>query len=462
MLLPKPPAFLLPAIALVTVAASAFAQTQTPADGFTLQERAGIVLVKPQAWSKETEAVVIEFQAFTDRTASGAAGAGYIEFRTKGADKRQVPTARIVKMVVYPDPKLVREVISTKDREALGAVAADLKATIAKFPATRTYVEPALKKVNEELAIYDSGKVKTGGNWVDKDAYAADRARTFSTQIKPDIINAEPPSSFDLASDPRFLALEDLAKTNASIKPLVAELSTLHGKRVRGEQRSALLVKLAEPDLTFVEAKGAVARLKTLQPEEDPRSVLFLKNWDAGVSKLNTITSDGKKLAAALETEMAAVKAEDALPQISPALDKEIASLNISLSSLTSSKQTPASLLAEVAQAQAVCATASALGKLKGLFDARQYLEAKDVLDSVGVQTSKIGPETTRVIASLSRTTATSIAEFSRLREEGKVQADANKPAEALAAYEKAFAVIPDSAVGEQIALLKEKLPKKK
>jgi len=460
-MLSKPPALILPAIALLIFHAAGLAHGQSGSDGFTVQERAGIVLVKPQAWSKETEAVVVEFQSFTDRTASGAAGAGYIEFRTKAAARRQVPTSRIVKMVVYPDPKLVEEVITPKDRDTLAAVAADIRATIAKFPATRTYVEPALKKVVEEVAIYDSGKIKTGGVWIPRETYVAERARTFATQVKPDIVSADPPSSFDLASDPRYLALVDLAKTNASVKPLVAELSDLHGKLVRAETRKVLLTKLAMPNLTSEEATAAVASLKTLQPEEDPRSVLFLKNWDASLAKVKAASADARKLAASLEAEMAAVKTEGALPQISAGLDQSVASLNVSMSSFTASKP-PAPLLAEASQALAVCSTVSGFGKLKAVFADKQFLEAKDILDHLSGQSRLIGPETTRVIMSLQGVASASISEFSRLREEARLQADANKPAEALAVYEKAFAVIPDPAVGEQIALLKEKLPPKK
>lgn len=459
-MLPNPPAFILPAISFLIFNAAGLAFGQSGSDGFTVQERAGIVLVKPQAWSKESEAVVVEFQAFTDRTASGAAGAGYIEFRTKAAPKRQVPTSRIVKLVVYPDPKLVTEVVETKDRDALAAVAADLKATIVKFPATRTYVESALARVSEEVATYDSGKVKTDGVWIPKAKYEADRARTFATQIKPDILSADPPSSFDLASDPRYLALVDMAKTQASVKPLVAELSNLHGKLVRAETRKVLLTKLATPNLTSEEATTAVARLRTLQPEEDPRSVLFLKNWDGSLAKVTAASAEAKKIAGALETEMAAVKTEGALPEISADLDQSVAALNVSMTSFTATKP-PAPLLAQAGQALAVCSTVSGFGKLKAIFADKQFLEAKDLLDEMTGQARLIGPETARVILGLQTVTSTSIAEFSRLREEAKLQADANKPAEALAVYEKAFAVIPDPAVGEQIALLKEKLPKK-
>jgi hypothetical protein len=457
----KPPAFLLSAISIVTILASSFSHAQSAADGFTVQEQSGIVLVKPQAWSKDSEAVVMEFQAFTDRTASGAAGAGYYEFRTKSAPKRQIPAGRIVKMVIYPDPKLVKEVITQKDRDNLAAVVTDLKATITKFPSTRTYVEPALKKVAEEVALYDSGKVKTKGNWVAREVYVTERARTYASQLKPDIVNAQPPSSFDLVNDPRYIALQELAGAQANVKPLVTELSALHGKRVRGEQRTDLLTKLANPELPFAEAKASVTRLKDLQPDEDPRSAQFLKNWDAAVAKATAINAEGKTLAAALEAEMAAFKSEDQLPQVSAELDKKIASLGVQLASLAASKP-PTSLLGEVAQAQAVTAVAAGFGKLKALVDARQFLEAKDVLDSMGAQSNKIGPETSRVILTVSRTAASAISEFSRLREEAKVQAEANKLAEALAAYEKAYAVIPDPAVGEQIAQLKEKLPAKK
>lgn len=460
-MLPRPPVLLLPAIALLILTAASFVQGQTPSDGFTVQERAGVVLVKPQAWSKDSEAVVVEFQAFTDRTASGASGAGYIEFRTKASAKRQIPTSRIVKMVVYPEPHLVTEILTDKDRDALAAVVDEIKTTIAKYPASRTYVEPALKKVQEEVATYDSGKVKTGGTWLARDAYVSDRARTFASQIKPDILSAKPPSSFDLVNDPRFLALQDFAKTNAAVKPLVTELANMHGKLVRAETRQNLLTKLAGADLGFPEARVAVTQLKALNPEEDPRTVLFLKNWDANVAKVNETSEQAKKLAASLEKEMTVVKPEEGLPEISPELDQEIGSLNLAMSSFTASKP-PAPLLAEAGQALAVCATASGFGKLKTTFADRQYLEAKDILDQLSGQVTLIGPETVRVVAGLQTVAASSIAEFSRLREEGKVQADANKPAEALAAYEKAFAVIPDPAVGEQIAELKAKLPPKK
>ena len=37
--------------------------------GFVLQQRAGVVFVKPQPWSRDSEATVFEFQAFINRTA---------------------------------------------------------------------------------------------------------------------------------------------------------------------------------------------------------------------------------------------------------------------------------------------------------------------------------------------------------------------------------------------------------
>ena len=78
-----------------------------------------MVLVKPQPWSKNAEATVLEFESFINRTADGTSGAGYYEFRTKNADRRQVQVGRIVKLVVYPDVQELGEIVSARDRQVL-------------------------------------------------------------------------------------------------------------------------------------------------------------------------------------------------------------------------------------------------------------------------------------------------------------------------------------------------------
>ena len=424
------------------------------ADGFTLQQRPGIVLVKPQPWSKESDATVMEFEAFIDRTASGAAGAGYYEFHTKQGTKRQVTTSKVVKLVVFPDPKLITDVVNSTDRQTLEAAITDIKGIIARFPATKTYVEPSLKIVSAEAAQYDAGRVKFEGAWITREAYIKAQAANLLSLLKAEIIRANPPGSFDLEHDPKYLALVEFSAKDPAIKTSTAEVATMHGKIVRTEKRKALLTQLANPGLPMAQATEAVSQLKAVKPEEDPRSAAFVKAWDGGIVTVKEITEQGAKLATALEGEMTAVKTEDVPPQLSPALDTEVSALNEKTTLFLASKP-PVQFVTQCKQALAVCATAGDFKKLAGVFQEKQFHNAKDMLDNLSRQSGNIGPETSRVIVGLQGFTATKIDEFTRLREEAKLLDGSGKAAEALVKYEDAYSVIPDASVGEEIARLK-------
>jgi len=428
------------------------------ADGFTVQERPGIIIVKPQPWSKESDATVFEFQAFIDRTASGSAGAGYFEFRSKQGDKRQIPTSRVVKLIVYPDPQLVREVTKTEDRQLLQNSINDIKAVISKFPATRTYVEPSLKKIEGEAAMYDAGKVKFDGAWISRSDFVKTQAANLVELLKAEIVRASPPSSLDLANDPKYLALVEFSASNPGIKALTAELAASHGKLVRAEKRKTLLQRLTDASMTLPAATEAVNQLKALQPEEDSRSAAFVKLWDAGSATVKGTTEEASTLAKSLETELAANKVEDAAPKLSPELDASISALNDKMTLLVASKPPP-QLITGSRQALAVCAVGTGVKKLQVIFTEKRYLEAKDLLDNLSRQTPFVGPESTRVVTGLQQFTATKIDEFTRLREEAKLLADSGKKTEALVKYEDAFSVIPDNSVGDEITKLKPAAP---
>ena len=76
----------------------------------------------------------MEFEAFINRTADGTSGAGYYEFRTKKANRRQVPTARIVKLVVYPSIEEIKEIVTPDDRRTVIAKIEELQATAKHLP----------------------------------------------------------------------------------------------------------------------------------------------------------------------------------------------------------------------------------------------------------------------------------------------------------------------------------------
>lgn len=455
---PRPSRRIGPSFLAAFIVFSAGTGRSQPADGFTVQERPGIIIVKPQPWSKESDAMVFEFQAFIDRTASGAAGAGYYEFRAKQGDKRQIPTSRVVKLIVYPDPQLVWEVTKTEDRQSLQNTINEIKAVIAKFPASRTYVEPPLKKLEDEAALYDAGKVKFEGLWISRDAFVKTQAANLAELLKAEIVRAIPPSSFDLPNDPKYLALVEFSATSPGIKALTAELAASYGKLVRAEKRKALLMRLADASLTLPAATEAVSQLKALQPAEDAKSAAFVKLWDTGSATLKSTMTEASTLAASLEGELSANKTEDAAPKLSPELDAAISALNEKMTLLVASKPPP-QFLTGSRQALAVCAAGTGFKKLQTIFADKRFLEAKDLLDNLSRQTPFIGPESTRVVTGLQQFTATEIDEFTRLREEAKLLSDSGKKTEALGKYEAAYSVIPDNSVGDEIAKLKPAAP---
>jgi len=444
-------------LAAVVFCATGEVRSQS-SDGFTVQERPGIAIVKPQPWSKESDATVMEFLAFIDRTASGAAKAGYFEFRMKSGDKRQVPTSKLVKMVVYADPAQIREIVDPEQRQALQNTINEFKGIPVKFPATRTYVEPSLKKLEAEAAMFDGGKVKAEGVWITKQAYVKAQAANLIELLKAETDRALPPGSFDLEQDPKYLALLQFSATDPNIKILTEELASKQGKLSRTEKRKTLLTRLADPALGMPSATEAVSQLKALKPEEDPKSAAFLKLWDAGKDTVKATSEDAAKLAASLEGELASNKIEEAPPQLSPDLDAGISALNEKMILFTASKP-PVQLLTESRQALAVCAAWTGFKKLKTIFAEKHFIEAKDLLDDLSRRVQFIGSETSQVITALQQFTATKIDEFTRLREQAKLLADSGKKAEALVKYQDAYAVIPDNAVGDEIAKLMPETP---
>jgi len=426
-----------------------------PGGGFSVRERAGVVLVKPQPWSRDTEARVLEFQAFINRTADGGSGAGYYEFRTKNADRRQVPTARIVKLIVYPDVQQFREIVKPEDRQALLSNIEEIKNVVARFPASRTYLEPSIKTLSEEVARYDSGEVKTEGIWTPREVYFKAMATKLATLLKADIARAKPPSSMDLQEDPRFMGLKELAETNSDAERLATEISTQFEGLVRAEKRGDLLARLSRPGTSMPEAEAALDQLKTLQPDEDPKSAAIAKAWDSGIATVKVTSAEAAKICASLERELASFSAEDAPPEISPELDKQISALNGKITRFLATKP-PIQLVNAAQQAVAVCAAGAEFRKLKAIFEEKHYIEAKDVLDDLARHADLIGPETERAVSSLQRQAVEKIEQFTRLRGEAKLLADSGKKPDALAKFEAAFSVIPDSDIGRQISQLKQ------
>jgi hypothetical protein len=425
-----------------------------PGNGFSVREQAGVVFVKPQPWSKDTEVTVFEFQAFINRTADGRSGAGYYEFRTKNADRRQVPTARIVKLIVYPDLQQFKEIVRLEDRRVLTSRIEELRSTVAKFPSSRTYLEPFIAKLSDEVSRYDSGQVKTEGVWTTRDAYIKRAATKLASLLQVDIARASPPSSLNLDDDPKFVRLKELAGGNSDARQVAAEVSAQFEALVRAEKRTDLLARLSRQDTLMPEAKAAFKELKALNPNEDPKSAAFIKAWDSGTATVERASAQAQKIAAGLERELARFTVAEAPPEISPEIERQIFALRGTITGFLATNP-PIQFANAVQRDLAVCAVGEDFGKLRAIFKEKHYLDAKDVLDNLARHADLVGPETMRVVSGLQRQAVEKIEQFTRLRGEGKLLADSGKKPEALAKFEAAFTVIPDSEIERQISLLK-------
>jgi tetratricopeptide (TPR) repeat protein len=423
--------------------------------GFIVQERAGLVLVKPQPWSKESEATVLEFQALINRQADGKSGAGYYEFRTKNNGRRQIPVARIVKLLVYPDSRELRQIIGSQDRQALVSKIEELDAVVAKFPASKSYLDRSIEELKRELAQYDSGKVKLEGVWVPKERFESEKAIQLTDLLKAEIIRAQPPSSIHLEDDPTFIALNKLAETNPDAKKLADDVNALLAELLRAEKRSELLAKLDRPDIALKDAEVLLDQLKKLRPEEDPKSARRVKIWDAGLIAVRASSREAEEVCKSIERELESFDVNEGPSQLSPQLEKQIFAATASIKSFLATSPPPP-LAAAMGQTATLCKLAGDFNQLKVLFDEKRYLEAAHILEDVTRYGSFFGSKTMRAIADLRSRALAKIDEFTRLRNEAKLLVDSGKKPEALAKFEAAYSVIPDSDVGQNIAQLRQ------
>ncbi len=440
------PRFFSCAVLTVSIATTVASHAQ---DAYATQTKTGIALVKPQAWSKPAEATVMEFQALANRT-------GYYEFVTKAGEKRQVAGAKVVKIFVYPDISQFTEIVRAEDVQRLQTLGDEIKAVSTEFPAATSYMQPYQKQVQAELDKYNEGNVKLNGQWVSKTTYLADKATVLVSQLKADIVRST--SEIDLNNDPRFLSLKDLAKSNAKLNTAVAEIVELQHKQSRFQQRAEILAKLGNTQLTLAEADPMVARLRTLKPEEDPKSAAFIKAWDANLIAADKIVAQATPAIQEMEKEMGETAVENAPPKLSAGLAAKLSDLNAAIGLFLAASPAP-QIAEKIRPARAVVLFNTDLPKVDTDFAAKQFLMAKDKLDGLSRQAVFVGPATDKVVASLQRYAADQIETFSKVREEAKLLADSGKKPEALAKYEAAFEIIPDSGVGDQIAQLKQEVP---
>ncbi len=421
--------------------------------GFTVQKKKGLAMVKTQPWSNPKDAVVVEFEAFSDRTVKGTPGAGYYEFQTKSQEKKQIAASKVVRLVIYPDPSQFTHLVETDERGAIAATVADLEKLVVEYPVTKTYVSGSINALQAEMARFDAGGIKVEGQWRNRESYRGAQAATIGRQLMADITAAKSASSFDLQADTRFIALNEMAPRNADAAALVRQITEVYDGRVRAEQRNQILMIINSAGTTPSDAQAGIERLKTLKPSEDPRIDSVLKSWTEGKAAVDTANAAANALGAVMESEIKSSPA-DVPPVFSLATTAQFKDLQSQIQIFLAASPPPA-LVSLAAPARQAVAAWTGFVTVSGLFATKQFLKAKDALDEMSPAAASVGPLSKQAVTVLQRQAAAKIEEFSRLRQEGELLATSGKGPEALRKFEAAYAVIPDPAVSEMVTKLK-------
>lgn len=424
---------------------SASAPGQT-ADSQAAKDKPGIALVKPQAWSSNDQASVLEFLSFTNHS-------GYVEFRTAKIPNYQVASAKLVKIVVYPDsPQFLT---NGEQRAALQKAIEDFAALSQAFPGAASPLNKAIAPLKADAAKYDAGNVKDNGQWMLRSAYYKQKAAALAELLRPELLSAPKIKEFDLHSNQYFLGLQDLAKAEPSVQTVVESLRALHASLVRKVDRDELLSQLSSTTMSFEVASDLVKQLKALQPREDARANLYVQSWDTAVASASKLTRQITDTQTKFESDMTGPDESGKVPAISPELSASLESLADATKAFRSGSPPPV-IRVPLQLADAMLACREKFPRLAGQVQSHEFLDAKTVLDPLISQAEIIGPKTSSVVAGLQKEINGQVEKFQSLRNEAKMLAQNDKIEDALKKYQQAYAIIPTKDVAAQIESLKK------
>jgi len=416
-----------------------------PSDGTRPQETVGIALIKPQAWSADTQALPVEFSALTDRT-------GYFELRTAKSPALQIPKVRVVRLILFPAPPA--ELVTPQTRASLEKSATEFVELGNQFPAIAKLLQPPIEVLRAEIAQYDAGNVKVDGAWQPRVAYYAARAQALADLLRVDIANAAGEEPMDLEMNQYYLGLQDLALSEPTVKPVAESMKNLFDGVARKKERQELLAQLAT-STSLNEATAMVAKLRGLIPEEDPSSLAFIAAWDLASQRADEITKAATEVKTAYEANMSELVQAKQWPVPSSEIVAQIEKLTASVQVFLSASPPPA-IVFPASSARALATAAQDLPKASKLVGERQLLLAKGLLDPFARQADAIGPVTAAALAAWQKSINVEIEKFQALRAEAKMLAETDRKEEAIKKYQAAMEVIPEANIALQIEALQK------
>jgi hypothetical protein len=417
-------------------------------DGNTVVQTAGIALVKPQPWSKPSEAEVVKFSAFTDRTARGSAGAGYFVLRLPNGKDTQIPSARIVKFILQP--KTPSEVIEDSQRRELQKSIDDMKAAIAAVPAAGTAISEYLKPFQAMANRYDAGEVMSSpNNWETRDKYLQLEIQKVELRLRRAMADAKIKKDFDLNTNADFAKLTELAASDSALQARLDAMQVECAKLVSREEQDAILVKLQSP-LSPSAAGILLDKLKSLS-DPSPRTASVLRQAEVAAELTKEI--DALKLGIeSLWNEESLSKG--ILPPVSADLSTQIGSLTSKLAVFRAGSP-PAGIWLPSPAFDACVDLKDALPTLQARLTERDYKAAIDGVTALSPSGRQIGAKTIQALESIKSHSEGQIAKFSALVDEGNTLLAGTDKKLAVAKFQEALAVMPDANLEKRISEIK-------
>lgn len=417
-------------------------------DGNTIVQTSGVALVKPQPWSKPSEAEVLKFSAFTDRTARGSAGAGYFVLRLPSGKDTQIPSARIVKLILQP--KTPTELIEDSQRSELQKSIDEMKTAIAAVPAAGTVILEYLKPLQAIASRYDAGEVMTSPDkWETRDKYRQSEILKVESRLRRAMADAKIKKDFDLNSNADFSKLTELAASDAALQARLDAMRVECAKLVSREEQDAILVKLQSP-LSPSAAAILLDKLKSLS-DPSPRTTSVLRQADIAAELTKEI--DALKLGIeSLWNEESLSKG--ILPTAPADLTSQIGSLTSKLAVFRAGSP-PAGIWLPTPTFDACVTLKDALATLQSRLTERDYKAAIEGVSALMPSARQIGSKTTAALESIKSYAEGQIAKFSTLVDEGNTLLNGTDKKLAVAKFQEALAVMPDANLEKRISEIK-------
>jgi hypothetical protein len=417
-------------------------------DGNTIVQTPGIALVKPQPWSKPAESEVVRFTAFTDRTARGSSGAGYFVLRLPSGKDTQIPSARVVKLILKP--KTIIELVGDSQRRELQKSIDEMTAAIAAVPAAATALGDFLKPLQVDATRYDAGEIMVGPNkWETREKNRQSEIQKIEFRLRRAMTDAKIKKDFDLDTNADFSRLTEFAESDPALKTRLDGMRIEVAKLVSREEQDAILAKLQTP-LSPSTASTWIDQLKSLS-DPSPRTARVLLQADVASGLAKDIDALKQGFENLWDEDSLS---QGALPDIPADLTAQIDSLTSKIAAFHAGAP-PVGIWIPSSAFDSCVALKNALPSIKANLADRDYRVASEAMNALSSSSRQIGSKTIEALATIKSYADAQIAKFAALVDEGNALLAGSDKNPARVKFQEALAIMPDTNLEKRISEIK-------